>query len=99
MGIPQLLWILLIVAAAVSIVGLIGDQWIVVGLGSVPCDHCCHCQQVGENVVVSRRKKYVEMERFVKAYIGQEAMIEALFEKVRGYHQKQSRLAEAARDN
>ncbi len=38
-----------------------------------------------------------EMERFVDAYAGQEAMMEALSEKVNAFGQKQSRLAEAAR--
>ena len=94
-GIPQLLWILLILAAAVSIVGLISDQWIVVGLGA------CLAIIAAISAIGKRGgqppQKDVEMERFVKTYIGQEAMIEALFEEVRGYDQKQSRLAEAAR--
>ncbi len=94
-GIPQLLWILLIVAAAISVVGLISDQWIVVVLAA--------CLAVIAAILAIRKRggqpsqETSEAERFVKAYAGQEAMMEALVEKVRGYDQQQSRLNETAR--
>ena len=93
-GNPQLLLILLIVAAAVAIVGLFSSQWLVVGIGA-------SLAVIAAISTIGKRgsqpsQSDIEMERFVNAYSGQEAMMEALVEKMQGYDQKQSRLAEAA---
>ena len=94
-GNSQIPLILLLVAVLVSVVGVVSDQWIVVGIG------ICIAAVA---VLLKLRKsgddpsqQLSEMERFVDAYAGQEAMMEALFEKVNAFGQKQSRLAEAAR--
>ena len=94
-GNSQLPLLLLVVAVLVSVVGVIGDQWLVVAMGI--------CIAVVA-ILLSLRKRgdqssqqLVDMERFVEAYAGQEAMMEALFEKVREHVQKHSRMAEEAR--
>lgn len=93
-GNPQLLWILLIVAAVISIVGLIGDQWVVVVLGA------CLAVIAAISKLGKRgnqpSQKDIEMERFINEYEGQEAKMEALNGKVHDYEQRRSRLAEAA---
>lgn len=94
-GNPQLLWILLIVAVAVSIVGLIVDQWIVVVLAA--CLAAIAALSKFGKRSGEPSQKDIEMERFVKTYAGQEATMETLIEKVQDYGQKQSRLAEAAK--
>ncbi|WP_252504099.1 AAA family ATPase [Sporosarcina sp. Marseille-Q4943] len=93
-GNQQMLLILLVVAALMSIVGLISDQWIVVGLGA--------CLAVIAAILKFGKrsgqptKKDAEMERFVDAYEGQAATMEAFIMKVQDYEQRQSRLTEAA---
>ena len=91
----QMPLLLLLVAVLFSIVGVIGDQWLIVVMG---------ISIAVVAVLVRLRKRgndpsqqLNEMERFVDDYAGQEAMMEALSEKVKAFEQKQSRLAEAAR--
>ncbi|MGN7387554.1 AAA family ATPase [Sporosarcina sp. SAFN-015] len=93
-GNSTMLMILLIVAAALSVVGLFSDQWIVVGLGAVLAVLAV-IAKLGKRSGQPSQKD-MEMKRFVDAYAGQEAMMEAIVEKVREYEEKQSRLTEAA---
>lgn len=94
-GDGQLLWVLLIAAVAVSVAGLIIDQWILVGLGA----------SLAVIAAISKlwkrgsqpTQKDIEMEQFVKAYAGQEAIMEALVGRVLDYGQKQNRITEEAR--
>ena len=92
-GTLQLPLILLLVVL-VSIVGVIGDQWLVVGMGI--------CIAVVAVLLRLRKRsddpsqQLSEMERFVDEYAGQEAMMEALSEKVNAFGQKQSRLSEGS---
>ncbi|WP_262177292.1 ATP-binding protein [Saccharococcus sp. Marseille-Q5394] len=96
-GTPQLLWMLLIVAAVISIVGLIGDQWIVVGLGACLAVISA-LSKIGKRSDQPSPKN-VEMERFINEYAGQEAEMEALIVKVQDYEQRHSLLEEAAKAN
>jgi len=93
-GNSQLLLILLIVAAIISVVGFIGDQWIVVGLGV--CLAVIAAISKFGNQGGRPSQKDVEMERFVEAYDGQEKTMEAVVKKVDDYEQRQSQLAAAA---
>jgi uncharacterized protein YhaN len=86
--------ILLIVAAALAVVGLMSDQWIVGGFGAV-------LAVIAVILKLGKRsgqpsQKDVDMKKFVDAYEGQESMMEAIIEKVRDYEQKHIRLAEVA---
>ncbi|MFC5602388.1 ATP-binding protein [Sporosarcina koreensis] len=90
----QLIWGLLLAAVAISIVGLIIDQWILVGLGACLAIIAAISKLWKRGGQPSQMD--MEMERFVKAYAGQEAVMEALVGKVHDYGQKQNRLAEAA---
>jgi len=90
----QLLWILLIAATAVSLAGLILDQWMLIGLGAF-------LVIIAAIATFGKRggqpsQQDIEMERFVKAYAGQEAMMEALVKKVHDFEQRQNRCVEAA---
>ncbi|MCG7345583.1 AAA family ATPase [Sporosarcina sp. ACRSL] len=93
-GNSQLFMILLIVAAVAIIAGVVVNQWIVSGIGVFVAIIA---------IVTSKGQKDkgqpfhdAEMERFVETYAGQEAMMEALMNKVHDYDQKESRLADAA---
>ncbi|MCM3745310.1 AAA family ATPase [Sporosarcina luteola] len=94
-GNPQLLWMLLVVAAIISIVGLIGGQWLVVGLGACLAVIAV-LSKFGKRSDQPSSKTF-EMERLINEYAGQEAEMEALVGKLQDYEQRQRLLAESAK--
>ncbi|WP_432360691.1 AAA family ATPase [Sporosarcina sp. UB5] len=94
-GNSQLLFILLSMAAIISVVGLFIDSWIVVGLGACLAVIAAVMKLGKQSSQPSQ--KGVEMDRYVKTYGGQEAKMETIVEKVNAYRQKRSRLAEASK--